>query len=501
MSYPRSPASVSRDAHLRTRAAADRSTHPNARPSGSSAIQPTPAPAPATAQSRTPTPTPTPTPNAAPTPSPAPAPTPTPPHTRGSRTALCLWLPTFELRLELVRSPELDRTSVALLHPGEGVRRTVWQISERAHAAGVRTGQLVSQAVSLCPALTLLEPDPAHYDAAVEAMLETLSGFTPVVEPSAERGRVFLGVDGLERLYGSPAHQVRRVLHSLFQVFPRPLVAATRAGMAPGTFGAWVAAVRARPGQPTLVAEDDLMAFLAECPVGCLPVETDMVQRLERLGIATLGELTKLPEPALVAQFGQDGRDALLWASGRRVDPVRAWHRPRPIRASLDFPDPVGQIERLHGALDRLLERGLTRPARRGRSIHTVRLEAMLEGGGSWTLATVLNEPTADRNRLAFVLRSRMALAPPTRAVQTLVVEFTRFGSPTTQEDLFDRSDVGARDAGGRTLSDGSVPAALRNAVRELKLRLGHSPLYRVVELDPWSRIPERRHALLNFDP
>jgi DNA polymerase-4/protein ImuB len=37
--------------------------------------------------------------------------------------------------------------------------------------------------------------------------------------------------------------------------------------------------------------------------------------------------------------------------------------------------------------------------------------------------------------------------------------------------------------------------------VRELKLRLGHSPLYRVVEVDPLSRIPERRHALLSFDP
>src|SRR5687768_15424109 len=43
----------------------------------------------------------------------------------GSRQALCLWLPTFELRLELVRTPELDSTSVALLSPGESTRRTI----------------------------------------------------------------------------------------------------------------------------------------------------------------------------------------------------------------------------------------------------------------------------------------------------------------------------------------------------------------------------------------
>ncbi len=125
----------------------------------------------------------------------------------GSRQALCVWLPTFELRLELVRAPELDATSVALLSPGEGTRRTLWQVSERGAEAGVRPGQLISQAISLCPSLTLLEPDPAHYDAAQEAMLEALMELTPVVEP-AGRGRIFMGMDGLERLHGSPARQV-----------------------------------------------------------------------------------------------------------------------------------------------------------------------------------------------------------------------------------------------------------------------------------------------------
>ena len=118
----------------------------------------------------------------------------TSPHiSAGSRQALCLWLPTFELRLELLRSPELDTTSVALLSLGESIRSKIWQVSERAHVTGVRSGQSISQAVSLCPSLTLLEPDPAHYNAAVESMLDLLSELTPIVEP-AGRGRVFLGI-------------------------------------------------------------------------------------------------------------------------------------------------------------------------------------------------------------------------------------------------------------------------------------------------------------------
>ncbi|HUP52283.1 MAG TPA: hypothetical protein VM198_07395 [Longimicrobiales bacterium] len=50
-----------------------------------------------------------------------------------------------------------------------------------------------------------------------------------------------------------------------------------------------------------------------------------------------LGELARFPEPSLVAQFGEDGRSALAWSTGRRIDPVRPWHRPRPIRVSLEF--------------------------------------------------------------------------------------------------------------------------------------------------------------------
>lgn len=419
---------------------------------------------------------------------------------KGSRTALCLWLPTFELRMELVRSPELDSSEVALLDPDEGARRTIWQVSEKAWDAGVRTGQLVSRAVGLCPSLTLLEPDPAHYDAGMRAILEVLCDLSPIVEP-AGRGRAFVGVDGLERLYGPPEEQVRRALRALFRVLPRPLVASTRAGRAPGTFAAWVAAVEARPGRPVLVGEDELEGFLASRPVSALPVDEAMLERLERLGVSTLGELARLPEPALVGQFGQEGRDALAWASGRRVDPVRPRHLPRPVRVSLEFPAPVGRAGTLHGALDRLLERALSRPARRGRSVREARLTGLLEGGGSWTVEAVLREPTAERKRLAFVLRSRMELSPPPRPVRALRVELVRFGAPASQEELFDRKERSGRDEGERGLAEGRVPPSLEQAVKELRLRLGYSPLYRVVELDPWSRIPERRHALARFDP
>jgi DNA polymerase-4/protein ImuB len=37
--------------------------------------------------------------------------------------------------------------------------------------------------------------------------------------------------------------------------------------------------------------------------------------------------------------------------------------------------------------------------------------------------------------------------------------------------------------------------------VRHLKVRYGHSPVARMVEVERWSRIPERRWALMDYDP
>jgi hypothetical protein len=85
--------------------------------------------------------------------------------------------------------------------------------------------------------------------------------------------------------------------------------------------------------------------------------------------------------------------------------------------------------------------------------------------------------------------------------VERLTVEIFQFGPAASQGGLFDRKEEGGRSSGGTKLEEGTVPHSLREAVKELKLKLGHSPLYRVVEVDPWSRIPERRHALLNFEP
>ncbi|HEU5260673.1 MAG TPA: hypothetical protein VFU41_04510, partial [Gemmatimonadales bacterium] len=126
-----------------------------------------------------------------------------------SVSAACCWIPLFALRCEAARRQELVAQPGALLAP-DGTRR-LWQVSPLARNAGVKAGMTVSQAIGLCPALRLCEPDPVFYDEQFARLLSALTQVSPVIEP-AELGRAYVGTDGLEGLYGAPEKIVAEIL-------------------------------------------------------------------------------------------------------------------------------------------------------------------------------------------------------------------------------------------------------------------------------------------------
>lgn len=411
-----------------------------------------------------------------------------------SDSAACCWIPQFALRTETARRPELVAHPVALLAPDD--TRRVWQLSSLARRAGVKAGMTVSQAIGVCPALKLCEPDPVHYDGEFSRLLAALSQVSPVLEP-AELGRAYVGTDGLEGLFGGPEKIVEEIKHET-RKWERGTVtdnslAAFRVGWARGKFVSWVAASRAKPGQSIIVQPGGEGKFLASQPISVLPLDLDTHRRLRQLGLKTLGALAALPEEAVASQFGATGRRLWRLAAGRVSEPVVGRVAPEPIVAALAFFSPVAGRELLEMALDRLIERALKDPRRIGWRVQSVRASAGLEQGASWLAAVTLKEPSADRDRIAAPLKTQLERSPPAGAVERLVVELTTFVPGTEELQLFARDATAAARAARRR--------ALQSAAREIKLRVKRSYLYHIIEVQPWSRLPERRYALVDYEP
>ncbi len=376
-----------------------------------------------------------------------------------------------------------------MLSPSDAGR--LWQVAPEARAFGVRPGMTIGQSIGLAPTLLVLDADPIHYVARSRRLVDALRRVSPVLEAPGE-GLVFVGMDGLAPLYGPPTAQLTVIRRAVESALPGLInVAEMRLGWAVGKFTAWVAASAASTETPVVVGEGEGKTFLGARPVSVLPVPAIVVERLRRLGITTLAQVAALPEAALISQFGRLGKRAWRCASGRAMRYVRAPAPERRIAVALEFPEPVAILGVLGRAVDRLVGRALTRPARRGRSVKAVKLEALLEQGGSWSTKVLLKEPAAKVEPIAGPLRHRLEQDPPSGAVWRLRLAFTAFGPAAIERQLFERDAPSSARTG--------LEAAFVSVADELRAR--HTRLYRVMEMDPWSRIPERRHALIDFDP
>ena len=407
-----------------------------------------------------------------------------------SSRAACVWIPQFALRCEEAERPELAGRPVAILSPDGG--RKLLEVSHAARRSGVRAGMTVGQGIGLCPGLRLSEADPLRYDQYFGLLAAALGEISPIVQP-AELGQLFLGLDGLGGLYGDAAAQAAAIRRAAEAALPPALRTGLRVGAGLGRFTAWVAAIRARPGDPHVVADADRIRFLSAQPIAALGADPATRLRLSQLGLATLGALAALPEDAVASQFGREGRRLWRLATGRSVDPVVGRPPIEPIEAALDLAAPTDDRELLLRVLGRLTTRALRNPRRRGWQVQSLEVRAALERGPSWRTALTLREPSALVERIVAPVAARLAALPPPAPVVRLTILFQSLLPGTVALQLFAR-DASAAARAGRS-------RALRSAAEELRLRFGRSLLARIVEVQAWSRLPERRYALIDFDP
>lgn len=393
---------------------------------------------------------------------------------------VCVLLPRFQLTVAAGDREELLKAPAALA-PAPGGVQVVGEVSLAAEAFGVHPGMRLGEALARCPRLMLVPGDPAGAADVWERCLVRLESIGAGIEPERP-GLVCFDARGLLRLHGG----VEGVLAAARKAMRRPV----RCGVAPSRFAAVAAATRARVRRPVIVRgrRQEAAAFLASMPVALLrarPALADLPEALERLGVATLGELAALPAPALADRFGAAGLHALELATGGDGS-LRPRLAGELVRESLELPEAASGIQ-LESALGLLIDRLLARRERRGRTLRAVVLSAVLvERGGTWREQVVFREALADAGRIRLALSAHLLGIPAPAHELRLAVE--SFGPPAGDQ----RSLIGDPHA-ART-------ARLRDAIRQARVAAGPEAALRVLEVDPESRLPERRAMLTPFE-
>jgi protein ImuB len=390
----------------------------------------------------------------------------------------CLLIPGFELRAALRSRPGLELWPAALA-PVPGKEPLLGPVTVAAEAAGVRPGMRLGEALATCPELVLVDPDPSAVEREWEDVLRRIEDAGLAVEP-VEPGVVVFETKGVERLYGGVAAALERALAAVGTAWD------PRAGAAGRRFAALAAASVARPGQALIVEGKHERDFLAPLPLSLLPLPGDRYAELEGLGVRKLGELAALPGGAVAERLGPDGHRAWGLARGGERRRVRGRQPAAELAEALSFPEAVANELTLRRAFGSLLDRLLARPERAGRPFRKVAVAARLVGGGSWRRTVTLRDATADRGRL------RAALAPKLGEIPAPVVELRLEAvqlAEHTGTQLALVEPAGA-EIGGR----------LREGLRQVRASAGSGAVCAVVEVAPWSRIPEARALVVPRD-
>ncbi len=389
----------------------------------------------------------------------------------------CLSIPGFELKAALRRSPSLALRPAALAPEPVG-EPLLGPVTASAEAAGVRPGMRLGEALGTCPGLTLVEPDPAAAELAWEEILRSLEDAGFSVE-SAALGTAYFETRGVERLYGGIEPALRRALGAVGTAWDARIGAASR------RFAALAAASVAKPAQLLVVRDEEVGRFLAPLPLTLLPLERQRYEELEALGVRKLGQLAGLPGGAVAERLGPDGRRAWSLARGGTAARVRGRRPPAELAETLEFPDAVGNELTLRRALGALVETVVARPERRDRFVRKVALGARLVGGGSWRRTLTLREPCADADRIRVALAPRLAELPS--PVLELRVELVALTEPAGRQ--LELLAAGAEDR-----------SRLSEGLRQVRASTGPGSVCTVVEVAPWSRIPETRALFVPRD-
>lgn len=411
----------------------------------------------------------------------------------GNRVIACALIPRFALLATLEGRRELLFKPLALA-PEPGGPQVIGEVSGPAEAFGIRAGMRLGEALARHPALTLVPPDPERAESAWERALRQLEGIGAEVEPGRP-GEAFFEATGLVGLWGSLERALQRAGEAVGQ--------GVRLGAGQTRLCAYAAARRVRRRRaPTIVLGAMTRSFLAGLSVDLLrdrlpgdragggtteaarTGSADLPQKLERLGIRTLGQLATLPDAAVADRFGAIGLRALRMARGED-EPLRPRRPHEALVERIDLPEAISGPS-LERALELLVDRLLANPVRRERSLRRLKLSARLAGGGSWRTVVALRRASADHERLRLALDGKLAELPgPAATLSLLALEM---GPPAGDQEPLT----------GLTRSERRK--RLAEAARQARAVAGRDAVMRVLDADLESRVPERRLLLTPFE-
>jgi len=279
----------------------------------------------------------------------------------------------FFISCEMTRNTSLVGIPAAVA--GDPKKRTgiILAANYEARSFGVKTAMVLHEALKLCPKLTIVPPDHHFYGQKSEEVMDLLSNYTPALEQNSI-DEAWLDMTGSEGLFGKPFDAAKQIMNEIKE----SLGLWCSIGIAGNKFLAKMAAEMKKPLGITELWGNNIQDILWPLPVKEMyGIGAKTSEKLNRMGIKTIGELAKSDVSTVIKALGKVGNEIYLHANGIDNSTVlaRVDDDVKSIGREKTLPEDITDIEKAKIDLIELADDvGMTarKQGKEGRTVHII---------------------------------------------------------------------------------------------------------------------------------
>lgn len=345
-----------------------------------------------------------------------------------SQRIVVIWFPHLITDWMLRRQVVLKEIPFALAMQ-ERNRRVVKSVSSVAQAKGVCIDMVVADCKAIVPDLQVFDYDPEQPKKLLFALAEWLIRYTPFVSVDLPDSLI-LDVSGCTHLWGGEEAYLTDI-HQRLSGFGYT----TRAAIADTKAAAWAVSRFAKAG--SIVASGKQTDSLVPLPAAALRLDSSTAEKLQKLGLNTIGSFMTMPRTALRRRFGQKLLTQIDRALGYEMEIMEPVKPIAPYQERLPTLEAIRTAPGIEIALKNLIELLCARLNKESKGLRKCELRCYRMDGNIQKIEISTNRPSRNTGHLFKLFESRIQQIEPDLGIELFVLEAAVVEDLQSTQDSF----------------------------------------------------------------
>lgn len=354
-----------------------------------------------------------------------------------SKRYVSIWFRHLATDWFSLRQPQLKSLPFVLRASSHG-RMMITSTNALAESQDVHVGMVLADARAIVPELEVQDDKPDLQQKLLSRLAAWCIRFSPVVAVDLPDG-LLLDASGCTHLWGSDQNYVQAIREKLnTRGYDVKVTIADTIGVAWGV-------ARYYKNHP-VVSADDHLPLLFELPPQALRLEQETVERLHKLGLHKVQQLTKIPHSSMRRRFGPDIITKLNRAIGTEMETIVPVLPIDPYQERLPCLEPIATRVGIEIAVDTLLKALCHRLQREQLGLRSSVLKCHRLDGKIEQVDIVTSRPSHDVKHLSGLFELKLQNIDPGPGIELFVLESPKVEDHLPSQERMWESSVGLED-------------------------------------------------------